>query len=564
MKKRFCIFLVFCINFFYISPLFAISSDGLWDIEITRKMEYVVDTWSSETLQELQEKITKLLERTNQSEETLNILQYFSFIINQELERRIQWSPKMELSLEEKESVKTEILTLQKEIQTNIEAHNEAFFSRIASGEKYSEKWNFSTNIKLDLWEDSKAAAAINLKQYSAHIDGLNQELSGRLSGFIDAHFMGENIKAEWESLIDFILKDENIYLLFQELSIKRDDPENNFGESFDVFLKKINELGNSQTYIKIPGGNGEVALQNLIKKESLGTITEEIFSEPLFEIAGKKSESYILIPSKHFCDSFKKLGESFDPLWGDDCSDWQYDGLIEKFQDRTQEILYTPGSRKNILYRNNSEDRKGNVSLSWGNNKDFEIQAQMIDSKNAENHINFTYNTLGFEAQVFQDDLSLTWAGNFDTNGHLEKMSFDLQSSDVTLNMHIIDDTMALKMRARWDSQNMSCTLGGDIKTPMVALQGSCSVHDERMTALFEGEEDYTIDLGIKLESDTKLQKISLDISAHRKNTLPFFSWTLEGDAQRSDLEKAITEPRDSIEFESVFPETPQGNFLY
>jgi hypothetical protein len=48
----------------------------------------------------------------------------------------------------------------------------------------------------------------------------------------------------------------------------------------------------------------------------------------------GKNENGYLLEPTKHFCDMGKRITSVFDPFNGKDCSENQYQDMLEDFRD--------------------------------------------------------------------------------------------------------------------------------------------------------------------------------------------------------------------------------------
>ena len=74
--------------------------------------------------------------------------------------------------------------------------------------------------------------------------------------------------------------------------------------------IAKLKELATSNTYIKISAPEAAQSLEILqnISPESILSHSSKVLEKALLTPIAQKGESFVLIPSKHMCDSMKEL----------------------------------------------------------------------------------------------------------------------------------------------------------------------------------------------------------------------------------------------------------------
>jgi len=82
-----------------------------------------------------------------------------------------------------------------------------------------------------------------------------------------------------------------------------------------------------------------------------------QIVSKPLFRAYKKQGERYYLIPTKYACDTAKQLARKFDPFNGKDCTQGQYEDMIEDIADSKVEIYIELGKNTTIGFDANNID---------------------------------------------------------------------------------------------------------------------------------------------------------------------------------------------------------------
>ena len=255
------------------------------------------------------------------------------------------------LSKTQIQTIETEIIQAQKLLQKNLESSAISLKETWKTMSTYEETGSMSMDFDMNLENLGSIDSGISLKNYSAKQKDFDSQFTGQFEAFLNATFMGQDIKASGKSLIDFITKDGNMYLLAKNIETKLEPSEFEENIGTQDIIAKLKELATSNTYIKISDPQAAQSLeilQNLSPEKAL-TQSSKILEKALLTPIAQQGETYVLIPTKHMCDSMKELSGVFDPFAGKTCSESQYKDMLSSMQKAGIKILYTPGAQKKI-----------------------------------------------------------------------------------------------------------------------------------------------------------------------------------------------------------------------
>lgn len=284
-------------------------------------------------LLKLEKKIESVQNKIKTSNSSKNI--NTSIIVNY-LDAKVQlalWKineTKFALTDIERAKVNSEIMKLQKLVSKDLKANITTFISKYQTWKDYQEKWNSTLQLMFNQESFWKIDWNFALKDYT-----LNQSIfDSHLLGQIEADYNTslnwyEDMNFEIHSFIDFIKKDGDLYLLLKDLSLI-------WGENiwvFEIYTQLLQKLSDENKYIKIANPDQKEALEMLknFKPATIINDVDEFFWKALFEAYQKDWDNYIIIPTKHACEQVKKIGWKFDPFSFEECSDWQYENMVDK-----------------------------------------------------------------------------------------------------------------------------------------------------------------------------------------------------------------------------------------
>ncbi len=200
----------------------------------------------------------------------------------------------------------------------------------------YEEKWNFNFKYNFDLWKNWEFNSKFSLEDYISKVSGWDNQILGKLKvllSWIDKSKNKWEFWVEFDTLVDLIFKDWDLYLGLKKLNIindwNQDQIKNIFTKAKD-FIKK-------DKYLKIESSNSRYGydLQSIIKQQ-INTIrkynssvilnwVKTTLSKPLFEAYKKDWNKYSLVPTKYSCDQAMLILNKMNPWYPAKCSDSDY-----------------------------------------------------------------------------------------------------------------------------------------------------------------------------------------------------------------------------------------------
>ena len=219
----------------------------------------------------------------------------------------------------------------------------------------YENKGDFEMNFNTDHESIWNIEAEFKLSDYVTQTSNFDSRFNGHASAMINALPKWEEaIKWEFNSFIDFILKDGQYYTLVKDLNIVT---EENL-EDFQDILDNLKTLAQENEYIIMPD-TGSVEAMELLKSfhpDNFFHDAQETFSQSMFTAYKKEWNTYSIIPTKYACDSLKVLMNKFDPFSPNNCTDSQYRDIVEDFIIQW-ELTITLGNENILKYSQYSDD---------------------------------------------------------------------------------------------------------------------------------------------------------------------------------------------------------------
>ncbi len=340
-----------------------LSSIKWWDKIIT-KIDSIFERYNSKQLQFINVRAQKikseifwwndavLIQAGSKSQDILNILEYILEKYKEKLfiETSKSSDQSVTLSDEDNKKINTAIVKLQKQLLRTGIKQLETLIWEFEKYSSYEEKGDFSMNLDIDhelIW---KIEAEFALNDYSVKNSGFDSQITTKMKAVIDALPRWEEaLKLEMSWFMDFILKDQNYYLLLKNLNII----DQQWIDDIEVFLEKAKEIGLTNKYIHFEDKNtAEIMwiIKSLSPKNLLSQ-WEVILSEPMFRAYKKQGDRYYVIPTKYACDTIKQLANKFDPFNGSTCTQWQYENLLEDIKESQVEVYIQMWSDTTIWF---------------------------------------------------------------------------------------------------------------------------------------------------------------------------------------------------------------------
>ena len=300
------------------------------------------------------------------------------------------------------------------------------------------------------VWE---IKAELALSDYEVNSSNFDAQLKSKMSALIEAAPRWEEaLKLEISGFIDFISKDQNYYLLLQELNIV----DEWWIEEIEEFIQTMSDIAATNKYIHFEDDASQEAMEILktFSPQSILAEGNEIVSQPLFKAYKKVWEKYYLIPTKYACDTAKELAEKFDPFNGSDCTQGQYDSMLEDLADTKMEFYIELWANTTIGFEADEiEDdiEEFNWSISFSSNYIEELnilikpdQNQYPDEWGEISYKRNSYLNASFYNERSESDIKLL--STLDSNNRFTSIDADITSDGFVWNLDLANKKISWK----------------------------------------------------------------------------------------------------------------------
>ncbi len=239
----------------------------------------------------------------------------------------------IKLSEAETKKVEDELVKLQLNLLENWISKLQNITDEFDEISNYEAKWDLKVNLDVDHESIWKIKANLELSDYTEKASNFDSQVKWKIKALIEAAPKWEEaVKLELSSMMDFISKDDNMYLLLDQLNVSQENMDQIKG-GIEVLEKIAKEKG----YVKFGNMNGNNPIE-ILKNLNPNNILKDgkvALSKPMFKPYKKEGDRYYLIPTKYACDTMKELLQRFDPFGGKTCTESQYNNVLETLAER-------------------------------------------------------------------------------------------------------------------------------------------------------------------------------------------------------------------------------------
>lgn len=314
-------------------------------------------------LEQISTKLDKVLEKEISDKLTKNIIVYLNSkaklaLYTYENTMMVENTMEETISEEDKEFIESKILSLQENMWENSETFFDTFWNKLNEMMSVEEKGNLEMRAKYDIDEIWKFEWSFKFDDYIAKNNLFDYQIKWDLEvDMKTAINEQEDISIKLATMIDYISKSWNIYLLLENLEILE---EKNI-DMFQNYIEQLKLVAEENNYIKL----SEAWTMNILDLENILIDTKELLKKPLITAYKKEENKYYLKPTKHACDQFKKLANKFDPFSPDSCTDNQYQDLLD---DMNKDF---------VVYAEIENDKLNEIRFIW--NSSYGEQSELI-----------------------------------------------------------------------------------------------------------------------------------------------------------------------------------------
>ena len=411
-------------------------------------------------LTKLQNKINNLYTKKSLEWDIMSLLDYLSVKIEYELYKisevkKLEWLKKFETVLSEEENKKfnSELIKLQQTLFENWVENFEKSLKEIEKYTNYEESGDLNISANFNKEEIWKYNLDLKLKNYLTKNSNFNSSFKAEIEALIEAAPKWEKaMKLQFNSFIDFISKDWNMYILLKDLNVISEENIKNF----EKFIEQAKEIAKKNKYIKYTDRDSKMAMDMLknLNPQNILSDWRKILSKPMFKAYKKIGNKYYLIPTKYACDSMKELSGKFDPFNANNsCSESQYNNMLKDLTE-TWEIYLELGKLKKFGFemwkKGDLESSKGYVSFSDRYIEEIHYIITPDLKKYAWEGFNIDYkrnDSLNFDLLVKKEDIKYNFKSKLNNKNKFTFIDFKGHTADkyedfsinLSLNNHII-----------------------------------------------------------------------------------------------------------------------------
>lgn len=314
----------------------------------------------------------------------------------------------------------------------------------------YEQKGNLETSVNFDGWEMWTSKFQLKLKDYITKNSWFDTQFKSKIEAIIEAAPKWQKaVKVQINAFVDYILKNQNYYVLLKDLKITDDK----WIEEIKQYVEKAKEIASKNKYIHFEDKNATQVLNTLkeLNPQNILKQWKTIASKPLFRAYKKDWNKYYLVPSKYGCDTAKILSNKFDPFNGSACTDSQYEDLLKEIADSKVEF-YIDFSKSNTVIGFNADWVDGMEKFVWDvtfsdkNIEEINITAEPNQEEYPSEWFTFNYKRNNFVNSKFYADkwkYILNLSSILDRNNNFSNIEFnanlDTFKWELTLNNKII-----------------------------------------------------------------------------------------------------------------------------
>lgn len=356
------------------------------------------------------------------------------------------------LSSDEKEKIETEILKFQSNLLNSTKKYWEKLSSEFTKLTHYEEKWNMKFQLQVDenlIW---KISSQWELKNYTIKNSLLNSDFSGNIGFNLDyTSRQKENTTINMDSFLSFITKDGDIYWLLKDLNFNINN------EQWEMISNQIKKIFEENKYIKFPqDANTKMVhdYMNNINASHLYTQAKKILSQPLLTVYKKNQNKYILIPTKHACETYfeweKILQLSNRWYTPKTCNDTIYKKFISEFIKKSELYLILWETENTLgFYHTDRSNTTIDLSISyqetWINKIDFIMTPEQKKHKNDWFNIHFSHQKY-FKIILNAKDIGLfvNFHSELDNNNRFSEINSQIKSHFVNWNVTLKNNQLS------------------------------------------------------------------------------------------------------------------------
>ncbi len=230
---------------------------------------------------------------------------------------------------------------------------------------KYEETWNTKMEIHFNedmFWEIN---GKLNFNNFTVKSSNFDSEVSTDINLQWDYKTSYESGQIDLKTFASLINKDGNIYGLLKDLNFTVSD------KNLSEVLSKAKETFKDNKYIKFPTDAQSQQVLTMLKNFNPKSVISQVdttLQSPLFTTYKKEGNKYLLIPTKHACDTYFNLDKTlnFSNAWytPKTCTETVYKAMVSEFMEA--QFYLTLWEKENIFWIYLEEKEKFDFTITY------------------------------------------------------------------------------------------------------------------------------------------------------------------------------------------------------
>ncbi len=344
-------------------------------------------------------------------------------------------------SVEEVKKVEQEILKLQWNLFDNSKTYLETLTSKLKNLANYEENWNSKIDLSFDheyFWSGNFNLSLDNYKVKSNIFDSesfWNFKIKSNYNSAYSSWF-----SLDLTTFASLIAKDWEIYALLKDFNFEVND------KNIEEILLKLKDTFKDNKYVKLPSDETSKEFLNILKSFDLNNSiakVEKLTKTPLFTPYSKVWESFLLLPTRDFCNNYFEIQNHF---WASNswytptnCSDSVYKNFVKEFL-KSWELSLTLWETNKLSFVSDKDDTKVNIFLefkdeiSWVSiniiptKKEFKNEWFTLDYKSKD------FLKVDFRVKNWKHFFNFNW--NLDSNNNFKDFNSKVKFSEISWNI--------------------------------------------------------------------------------------------------------------------------------
>lgn len=550
----------------------AATKDGA---QYIKELDILVPALDTQRLEKIQDKLDGVLETgiISEGSDTYILIQYINIIVDIELSSRVI---EVTISDEEKIRAEEEIMDLQKALKGDILSSIDDIMLAWNEASRYEEKGDFEMDMMFNLDGQINTTGKISLNDYVAKTQGFDQSFVGEIEAFINATADGEELSISLTSDIDLISKEGQMYLQMKNIKYENSAEDEFLVFNISQYIEKLEELAQDNTYLAFMDDESLAAYEMLqsFSRDTLDAEIDKIFDSALLEAYSVTEEgTYLLRPTKHFCDAGKEAMSVFDPFGGKTCTENQYSNMLDEFFESGAKFEMTVGSSNSLTWSQTTSSADINATITWNNTRIQELDMIITGEGYSEGNL-FTLNYVPkkhFKTHLIIDEGEVTLDAGMDIflnkNGGIKTIAgnFDFKDGYGTVfnsKLNYKWSQLDFSLKGNSTGFNMDCWLEGRLDSTYSDLVWNCTIESSSLGYIIPNTSQLSLDM--EMEYDIRSNKNNLDFSLDTyANKVKIFEMNMKNVGTRKQIsEDEIEAPEKTKNIDDFIMEVYEDSY--